>query len=148
MSPDPDTPAEAKAPQGDARLAVPRSIVATILGAAFLGAGISKQIARDFWIETFTGAGLPTWFLHVIGFVEMAAAVMVLIPATRLLGAGLIGLVMIGAVCTHLMAGQILATVIPLTMLVLAGLLLGPLRPRVGSRTPAGAPPAHATQSR
>jgi len=138
MSPDTNPPEESEPTPAESPRAMVRSLVATALGVVFLGAGISKQIARDFWIETFTGAGLPPWFLHVIGLVEMVAAVLVLIPVTRLLGAAIIGLVMIGAVCTHLVEGQFLATLIPLAMLVLVALLYGPLRPPV--RHEPGAP--------
>ncbi len=113
------------------RLAGPRSIVATLLGCIFLAAGISKLIALDSVVETFQGWGFPTWFRWLIGLVEMLAAVLVLIPATRELGAGLIALVMLGAVGTHVLAREWYMVPLPLALLVLAVMLVSVLRPRL-----------------
>jgi putative oxidoreductase len=113
------------------RLAGPRSIVATLLGCIFLAAGISKLIALDSVVETFQGWGFPAWFRWLIGLVEMLAAVLVLIPATRELGAGLIALVMLGAVGTHVLAREWSMEPLPLALLVLAVMLVSVLRPRL-----------------
>ena len=112
------------------RLAGPRSAVALALGCIFLGTGISKIIALDFVVETFQGWGYPAWFRYVVGLTEILAAVLVLIPATRALGAALIAVVMLGAIGTHVLAGQWLFVPVPLVMLVLALLLVSALRPK------------------
>ncbi len=123
-----------------------RSAVATLLACIFLGAGISKLIALDFVVETFQGWGYPTWFLYTVGLVEILAAVLVVIPATRALGAAIIGVVMLGAMATHVMAGEWLMLPLPLALFVLAALLVSALRPRfVPTPMPVSSePPVHA----
>ena len=112
------------------RLGNLRSGVALVLGAAFLGVGIAKLAAVPFIVETFRAWGYPTWFRLAIGLAETLAGVLVLIPATRALGAAMIAVVMVGAVGTHVVAGQWSMALVPTVTLVLALLLVSALRPR------------------
>jgi|GEM_PF-492180 len=123
-----------------------RSAVATLLGCIFLGTGISKIIALDFVVETFQGWGYPGWFLYVVGVTEILAAVLVLIPSTRTLGAAIIGVDMLGAMGTHIMAREWLMLPLPLALFVLATLLVSALRPRFEPRPapPSTEPSVHA----
>jgi uncharacterized membrane protein YphA (DoxX/SURF4 family) len=112
------------------RLGNLRSGIGLILGAAFMGTGIAKLARVPFVVDTFREWGYPPWFLVAIGLIETAAGVLVLIPATRALGAAIIAAVMVGAVGTHVVAGQWSMVPVPLVTLVLALLLVSALRPR------------------
>ncbi|HEX5009559.1 MAG TPA: DoxX family protein [Planctomycetota bacterium] len=112
------------------RLANLRSTVALILGVVFLGTGITKLAGMPYIVQTFHEWGYPAWFRIVIGLMETAGGVLVLIPATRILGATLISLVMVGAIGTHVLAGQWGMVPVPIVTLALALLLVSALRPR------------------
>jgi uncharacterized membrane protein YphA (DoxX/SURF4 family) len=112
------------------RLGNVRSAVGLILGAVFLGTGMSKIVGVPYIVETFRQWGYPTWFRIAIGLTEILAGVLVLIPATRALGAAIIAAVMLGAIGTHVVAGQWTMVPVPLITLVLALLLVSALRPR------------------
>jgi uncharacterized membrane protein YphA (DoxX/SURF4 family) len=115
------------------RLANVRSTVALVLGVVFLGTGITKLAGMPYIVQTFREWGYPPWFRIVIGLMETAGGALVLIPATRVLGATLIALVMVGAIGTHVHAGQWSMVPVPLVTLVLALLLVSALRPRFES---------------
>jgi putative oxidoreductase len=77
--------------------------VASILAALGIGlAGITKFAAAAHWQDLFTGWGFPQWFLPVVGALEIAGAVALLIPRLSLYGALVLGSVMIGAIGTLL----------------------------------------------
>ena len=126
------------------RLANLRSTVALILGIVFLGTGITKLAGMPWIVQTFRDWGYPPWFRIVVGLVETAGGVLVLIPATRVLGATLVSLVMVGAIGTHVLAGQWGMVPVPVVTLALALLLVSALRPRfegfpsVGDAPPRG----------
>src|SRR5215471_17455884 len=46
--------------------------------------------------------GYPAWVSPVVGGVEIVAAVLLLLPRRRFLGAGMLALLMTGAVTTHI----------------------------------------------
>lgn len=68
----------------------------------FLAAGGSKLIGAEQMVQVFTDIGVGQWFRYVTGLVEVAGAVLLLAPATVLVGAGLLICTMIGAVIVHL----------------------------------------------
>src|SRR5262245_1981231 len=53
------------------------------------------------YAEKFVNWGYPAWFAMVIGGAEILAAVLLLIPRRRFLGATLLMVILIGAVPTH-----------------------------------------------
>ena len=112
------------------RLGNVRSGVALVLGAVFMGVGIAKLASMPFIVETFRAWGYPPWFRVAIGLTETLAGVLVLIPATRALGAAIVAAVMLGAIGTHVVAGQWTMVPVPMVTLVLALLLVSALRPR------------------
>jgi putative oxidoreductase len=76
---------------------------ASIIAALGIGlAGITKFVAPAHWQELFTGWGLPQWFLPVVGAIEIAGGVALLVPRLSLYGVLLLGSVMIGAIGTLL----------------------------------------------
>ena len=77
--------------------------VASILVALGIGlAGITKFAAADRWQDLFARWGFPQWVLPVVGALEIAGAVALLVPRLSLYGALVLGSVMIGAIGTLL----------------------------------------------
>ena len=76
--------------------------------------GISKNFmaaAMKFFempiqVQRFQEWGYPTWFMFLIGFMEVAAAALLVFLPSRLLGAALGLIVLIGAACTHVLHSQ------------------------------------------
>jgi hypothetical protein len=57
----------------------------------------------------FVQWGYPAWVSPIVGGVEIFAAVLLLLPRRRFLGAGLLVLLMTGAVTTHIVDHDMLA---------------------------------------
>lgn len=75
--------------------------VRIVLALAFFAAGSAKLAGAAQMVDVFEAIGAGQWFRYLTGFVEVVAAVLLLVPATGFLG-GLITLVtMIAAVGTH-----------------------------------------------
>ena len=45
--------------------------------------------------------GYPLWFMHVLGFTEIACSILMVISATRIYAIGIFGILVIGAFYTH-----------------------------------------------
>jgi hypothetical protein len=94
------------------------SLLCLALGSAFLGTGIAKIAATGFVIDTFAGSNLAPALLVAIGLIELAAAILTIIPTTRLLGTGLISTIMLGAIGYHSVRGEFLLMAIPVAALL------------------------------
>ncbi|WP_257455965.1 DoxX family protein [Archangium lipolyticum] len=95
-------------------------VATVLLAVAFLGAGSAKLTGVAPGPENFARWGYPLWFLYVTGAIEVLAALLLLVPRTATLGAGLAAGTMVGAVLTHLKAGEASHVVSPLVLLSLA----------------------------
>ncbi|HYO72886.1 MAG TPA: DoxX family protein [Archangium sp.] len=95
-------------------------VLTVLLAVAFLGAGGSKLAGAAPHPESFARWGFPLWFMYVTGALEVVAALLLLVPRTATLGAGLYVGTMVGAVLTHLKAGEASQVGAPLVFLVLA----------------------------
>lgn len=73
-----------------------------VTAAAFLAAGYAKLCAQPMMVETFDKIGVGSWCRDLIGGIEIASAILLLIPPVAPLGALLLVGTMIGAVLTHL----------------------------------------------
>jgi putative oxidoreductase len=102
-------------------------ILTVLLALAFLGAGGSKLASQPMMIATFNGFGYPQWFMYVTGVIEIAGAVLVLVPRVAFIGAALLVCVMVGAIFSHLTHGQAAKVPLPLVLLALA-VAVGTLR--------------------
>jgi putative oxidoreductase len=69
---------------------------------AFLAAGGSKLSSAPPMVEMFEKIGFGQWFRYVTGSLEVAGAVLLLVPKTAAIGGWLLSAVMIGAIGTHL----------------------------------------------
>ncbi len=92
-----------------------------LLGVLFLVAGGTKLAASESQLAGFIRWGYPAWFLYVVGFVEAAGAIGLLVPRLAGLSAVLLGGTMVGAALTHLVHGERSAVPVPLVLLCLLG---------------------------
>jgi len=68
----------------------------------FLMVGFLKLSGDAQLVGLFQAIGLGQWFRYLTGTLEVAGAILLLIPRTSGLGALLLAVVMVGAVVTHL----------------------------------------------
>jgi putative oxidoreductase len=77
-------------------------VVQGLLAFAFVGASSGKLLGKPEMVGLYEVIGIGQWFRYVTGLVELAGAVLILIPKTRVIGAGLLAGTMLGAIATHL----------------------------------------------
>jgi putative oxidoreductase len=73
-----------------------------LAAATFFLAGGSKLTGVAPMVEMFDKIGLGQWFRYLTGGMEVTGAILLLIPATVILGGALLVLTMAGAIATHL----------------------------------------------
>ncbi len=88
-----------------------------ILAALFLLAGGSKLAGSPKAVGDFAHWGYAAWFLYVIGAIEVAGAIGLVIPCVAGFSALLLGVTMLGASLTHLVHHEMMAVPIPLVIL-------------------------------
>lgn len=69
---------------------------------AFAAAGLAKLTGQEMMVGTFDLIGWGQWFRYVTGALEVVCAVLLWVPAYRIVGAGLLVCTMICAVLFHL----------------------------------------------
>jgi putative oxidoreductase len=77
-------------------------VVQSLLALAFVGAAMGKLLGRPDMIALYDVIGVGQWFRYVTGIFELTGALLIVLPKTRVLGAGLLAGVMTGAIATHL----------------------------------------------
>ena len=91
-----------------------------VVGLLFLMLGIMKF--RDpSWVRNFARWGYPNGFYLVIGVLEAAGGVAVLVPPLASYGALLLMAIMTGAAITHLVHGETQRLMVPVVYLLLCG---------------------------
>lgn len=98
-----------------------------LLALAFLAAAAAKLTGQPIMVTEFETFGLPLWFMYVTGLLEVAGAVLVLVPRLAFAGAGLLVFIMLGAITAHLTHGQAAMIGAPVLLLVVA-IAVGTLR--------------------
>jgi putative oxidoreductase len=116
-----------------------------ILGAAaFLAIGIAK-FASPVWVRNFARWGYPDGFYLVIGALEIAGALLLLVPKLSSYGAALLGAIMVGAAATHALHHETARVSAPFMWLAVVA-LIGWARRRRAWRPGARALPVPASQ--
>jgi putative oxidoreductase len=77
-------------------------VVQGLLALAFVGAASGKLLGKPEMVALYDVIGVGQWFRYVTGLVELSGAALILIPKTRVIGAGLLAGTMLGAIATHL----------------------------------------------
>jgi len=112
--------------------------VRVLLALAFSAAGTAKLASAAPMVQIFDLIGIGQWFRYLTGFVEVAGAVLLLVPSTGFVGGLLLCLTMAFAVMTHLLI--IGGNPVPAIVLaVLSGLVAYRLRPVGGVLVNSGA---------
>jgi uncharacterized membrane protein YphA (DoxX/SURF4 family) len=82
-------------------------LLSALLAVLFVVVGAQKLImsADSYWVEAFRLWGYPEWFRTVVGIVEIAGGIALLIPSLAFLGAIALGVIMLGGTFTQLVSG-------------------------------------------
>ena len=91
--------------------------LAAVLAAFFLVAGGLKLRGAPSQVDNFAHWGYAAWFLYVVGAVEVAGAMGLLVPRLAGFAALLLGGTMLGAALTHLVHHEMKAVPVPLVIL-------------------------------
>ncbi len=102
-------------------------VLSGLLAVAFFAAGLSKLTGQAMMLREFSLFGFPLWFMYFTGVIEIAGAVLVLVPRFAYIGAAALVCVMVGALLSHLTHGQAGMIGAPLVLLILAA-VVGTLR--------------------
>ena len=86
-------------------LKVTVGIVSALVGLLMVLAGAGKLFQPDPNLRAFAQFGLASWMVPVIGVAELLGGLLILVPRTSWLGAGIVVVVMFGAIVTHLTSG-------------------------------------------
>lgn len=93
------------------------------LAAFFLLAGGLKLRGGASEVNNFAHWGYAAWFLYVIGVIEIAGGIGLLVPRLAVYAALLLGGTMIGASLTHLVHNEMKAFPVPLVILGLLAVI-------------------------
>jgi putative oxidoreductase len=88
-----------------------------ILAVLFLLAGGGKLAGVPKQVDSFAHWGYASWFLYVIGAIEAASAIGLLVPRIAVFSVLLLGVTMLGAALTHLVHHEMMAVPVPLVIL-------------------------------
>ena len=99
-------------------------ILTALLVLMFANAGIRKFFENGGWTWMFRHVGFPDWFRIVIGVVETAAALLLLLPRTAAYGALIVIVTMVGAIGTNLAAHMPLRGLVPATVSLLVAAIV------------------------
>jgi uncharacterized membrane protein YphA (DoxX/SURF4 family) len=86
--------------------AVTATVISTFLCVVFAATGLAKLTSQPMVVAEFALFGIPTWFMDLTGVLEVAAAVLVVIPRTSRIGAALIICILACAIVEHVTHGQ------------------------------------------
>jgi uncharacterized membrane protein YphA (DoxX/SURF4 family)/quercetin dioxygenase-like cupin family protein len=78
-------------------------VLQIVTAAGFLMAGFATLSGYPMMVETFEKVGVGQWFRYLTGAIEVASAVLLLIPRLTPVGAALLVCTMTGAVLAHLL---------------------------------------------
>jgi putative oxidoreductase len=97
-------------------------VVQILLALAFVGAASGKLLGKPEMVALYEVIGIGQWFRYVTGLLELAGALLIVIPRTKFFGAALLAMVMVGAVLTHLFILHNAPTA-PAVLLLLTGIV-------------------------
>jgi putative oxidoreductase len=97
--------------------------VQALLALTFLNASTAKLMSKPEMVTLFGALGIGQWFRYVTGILELTAAVLIVLPKTKSLGAALLVPIMVGALIVNLFVVHI-TPLPPLVLLLLAIVVL------------------------
>lgn len=102
-------------------------MLSVLLALTFFSMGVEKLMDEPMMAGLFRLFGYPPWSMVLVGLIEIAGAVLVLVPRVAHVGAFLLGCIMVGALYSHLSHGQGYLVAGPAILLAMA-IALGVLR--------------------
>jgi len=115
--------------------------VRCLIALAFLAASLGKLTSSPGVLERFATYGYPEGFHLLIGVVELAGAILLLIPRTSRYAIAILSVIVIGAAGTHLINDPPVELIRPLVFaifLAAAWLTNGRIFPTNGSKPTSG----------
>ena len=97
-----------------------KTVLAVLLSAFFVLGGTLNILASPDILADYDRWGYPAWFHYVTGGLELTAAMLMAIPATRIAGSALAAAVMASAAGTVLLHGEYLHALPPVIVFTLA----------------------------
>lgn len=97
--------------------------VQVLLALTFLNASTAKLMGKPEMVTLFAAVGIGQWFRYVTGILELTAALLILVPRTKSLGAALIVPIMFFATLINLFVVHI-NPIPPLVLLLLASFVV------------------------
>jgi uncharacterized membrane protein YphA (DoxX/SURF4 family) len=77
------------------------NIITILLIVVFVGAGFAKLMRTEMMVDNFERYDIPIGLMLLLGFLELSAAIGLLIPKVRLYAAAGLSIIMAGAVVVH-----------------------------------------------
>lgn len=99
-------------------------IVLVVTALFFAMAGGQKLAGSEQMVTTFRELGYADWFRIAVGLLEIACAVLLLVPRTTMAAAAVLGLLMIGAVSAELRLGNGWQVLLPGQWLIVSVLIV------------------------
>ena len=100
-------------------------VASILLALIFLSEGAAKFPESRLWLRVFDQIGFGQWFRYFTGVVEIAGALLLIVPATRLVGAVLLVCTMCGALLVHALVIGIGPPTAGVAMLLLILVVIG-----------------------
>jgi len=97
-------------------------VLQALLAFQFVGAGVLKLIGDPAMVEMFATIGVGQWFRYLVGALELAGAIGLLVPRLAGLAALGLALVMVGATLTNIFILNV-SPALTLGLLLVAGLI-------------------------
>jgi uncharacterized membrane protein YphA (DoxX/SURF4 family) len=108
--------------------------VQALLALEFAAVSLAKLAGMAEMVALFDAIGAGQWLRYVTGVLELAGAVLIVVPRTRGLGAALLAAIMVGAVGVHLFVLRVPPGA-PAVLLLLAGFVVWGRRKELGRRS-------------
>lgn len=96
--------------------------VQALLALVFAGAAWAKLTGNPEMVALFAAIGFGQWFRYVTGILELAGAVLIMVPRTSRIGAALLATIMVGAVIAHVLVLHV-SPAAPAVLLLLSALV-------------------------
>ena len=97
--------------------------IQALLALEFVIVSSAKLMGMQEMVQLFTAVGLGQWFRYVTGILELAGAVLIVVPRTMGIGAALLATTMLGAIIVHLFILQVPPTA-PVVLFLLTGFVV------------------------
>lgn len=97
--------------------------IQALLALEFVAVSSAKLMGMQEMVQLFTAVGFGQWFRYVTGILELAGAVLIMVPRTMSIGAALLATIMLGAIIVHVFILQVPPTA-PVVLFLLTGFVV------------------------